>query len=123
MKNQNRLQALILVPVLLAAVLFMAWYIPSTIAAHSALDSLKNDLDTVQGKERKQKYEYSQAMEELPELRESIDTLVPLVESAKTESDELKRQKKDLNKEKKQLEKLLEERTGSESAEIGEAGK
>ncbi len=123
MKNQNRLQALILVPVLLAAVLFMAWYIPSTIAAHSALDSLKNDLDTVQGKERKQKYEYSQAMEELPELCESIDALVPLVEAAKTESDELKRQKKDLNKEKRQLEKLLEERTGSESAEIGEAGK
>ncbi len=123
MKNTNRLQALILVPVLLAAVLFMAWYIPSIIAANSALDSLRNDLDTVQGKDRKQKYEYSQAMEELPELRESIDALVPLVEAAKTESDELKMQKKDLNKEKKQLEKLLEERTGSESAEIGEAGK
>ena len=102
--------------VLMVFVVFLIWYIPSVEARKFQLEDLGKSLETSQGRERKQQYEYDQTVAEIPEVQEKLDLLIPESEAAQQEVDQLKQERKQLREEKKRLEALLSEQPAEEDA-------
>ena len=102
--------------IMLAAVLFLAWYIPAVSSRAFQLDDLQKSLETSRGRERKQQYEYEKVVAEIPEIQAELDQVQPQTEAAEAEFDELKAERKKLRKEKKELEKQLGETSGQEDS-------
>jgi septal ring factor EnvC (AmiA/AmiB activator) len=103
--------------VMLIFVLFLVWYIPSVSARDFLLRDTQLSLETNQGRERKQQYEYDKVAAEIPELRAELDQILPETEQAQQELETLREQKKKLKKEKKALEKQLSGSAGQEDAD------
>ena len=108
MKQRNVFPALFSFLMLLF-VLFLVWYIPSVTGRTFALHDVMKSLETSQGRERKQQYEYDKVIAEIPELQEELDLILPQAEAAEKEVSELKAERKKLREEKKELEKQLNE--------------
>ena len=92
---------------MLVFVLFLVWYVPSVSTRDFLLRDTQQSLETNQGRERKQQYEYDKVSAEIPEIRAELDQVLPETEAAQQELETLREQKKKLKKEKKALEKQL----------------
>ena len=68
------------------------------------LEDLSLSLETSQGRERKQQYEYDRVTEELPRAREKLAEAQPRADEAKENVSRLKEEWKRLRNEKKELE-------------------
>ena len=93
--------------VMLACVLFLVWYIPSVSTRAFRLEDLRKSLETSQGRERKQQFEYDKGVAEIPEIQAELDLIKPQTEAAEHEVASLKAERKKLRNEKKALEKQL----------------
>ena len=93
--------------VMLVFVLFLIWYIPAVSQRSFLLLDSQQSLETNQGRERKQQYEYDKVAAEIPEIRSELEQILPETEAAQQELETLRDQKKKLKKEKKELEKRL----------------
>ena len=71
------------------------------------VDDLQKSLETSQGRERKQQYEYDKVVSEIPEIQAELDLIRPQTEAAEQEVSELKAERKKLRNEKKELEQQL----------------
>lgn len=94
---------------MLVFVLFLAWYIPAVSQRGFQLQDIEKSLETSQGRERKQQYEYDKVIAEIPEVQAELNQVTPQTDSAEQEVAELKARRKELRSEKKNLEKQLEE--------------
>ena len=116
MKNRSAF-AWFFAAVMLACVLFLVWYIPSVSTRAFQLEDLRKSLETSQGRERKQQFEYDKVVAEIPEIQAELDLIKPQTEAAEQEVVSLKADRKKLRNEKKALEKQL----GNASAQEGSA--
>lgn len=89
---------------MLVFVLFLIWYLPAIGERRFRLEDVKKSLETSQGRERKQQYEYDETVAAIPETEAELERIAPLVEAAQNEVRELKKERKALKKEKKELE-------------------
>jgi len=105
--KQHRFFPLFFTVVMLVTVLFLAWYIPSVCERRFQLEDVRKSLETSQGRERKQQYEYDKVLEEIPEVQAELDRIQPVKEAAEKEMKDLKSQRKKLRAEKKELEEQL----------------
>lgn len=81
------------------------------------LADLALSLETSQGRERKQQYEYDQVQTELPLTRAELEETQPLADAAAEKVSQLKAERKRLRAEKKELEAGKEDaRTEGEAA-------
>ena len=97
---------------MLLCVIFVICYLPAVNSLRFRLEDVGKSLETSQGRERKQQYEYDEAAAAIPEVQAELDRMIPLNDQAKQELQDLKAERKKLRKEKKSLEKQ-EEQSGS----------
>lgn len=102
--------------VMLAFVLFMVWYVPTSAKQSFTLADLELSLDTSRGRERKQQVEYDAVVEELPLVRAELEAIQPDVEEALRIKEDLKAEKKALKAEKKKLEEAAGQAVPSSQA-------
>ena len=123
MKNHSSGFALLFAVVMLAFVLFLAWYIPSVARLRFQIEDLTISLDTSHGRERKQQAEYDQVVRDIPDTKALLEEKIPMAEAAKAEVDALKAEKKQLREQKKALEaasaEAAEETAPAEAPEEG----
>ena len=105
--NQRSIFPAVFAVVMLVTVLFLVWYIPAVSGLTFQLDDLQKSLETSQGRERKQQYEYDKVVSEIPEIQAELDLIRPQTEAAEQEVLELKAERKKLRNEKKELEQQL----------------
>ena len=84
---------------------FMAWYIPSVSSVRSKTAETRQNLETSEGRERKQQAEYDKAVEELPLVQADLEEKNPLADAAEQTVSDLKARRKELRSEKEKLEK------------------
>ena len=89
---------------MLVCVLFLIWYLPAIGERRFRLEDVRKSLETSQGRERKQQYEYDETIAAIPEAEAELARIAPLAEAAQKEVKELKQERKQLRKEKKELE-------------------
>ena len=107
---------LLFTAVMLVFVLFLVWYIPAVSHRSFLLLDTQQSLETNQGRERKQQYEYDKVSAEIPEIRAELEQVLPETEAAQQELEALREQKKKLKKEKKELEKQIPDSADQEDA-------
>jgi len=112
--KQSRFFPLLFTVLMLVFVLFLVWYIPAASQRTFLLLDTQQSLETNQGRERKQQYEYDKVSAEIPEIRTELEQVLPETEAAQQELETLRDQKKKLKKEKKELENQF---SGSASLE------
>lgn len=103
MKHKSFLPVLFSI-VMLVSVVFLIWYLPASGQLRFDLEDTQKSLETSQGRERKQQYEYDETVAAIPVTEAELERLSPLVESAQKEVKELKKERKKLRNEKKKLE-------------------
>ena len=84
---------------------FMAWYLPSMSSVRSKTAETRQNLETSEGRERKQQAEYDKAVEELPLVQADLEEKNPLADAAEQTVSDLKARRKELRSEKEKLEK------------------
>ena len=114
--KQSRFFPLFFAVLMLIFVFFLVWYIPAVSQRSFLLLDTQQSLETNQGRERKQQYEYDKVSAEIPEIRSELEKVLPETEAAKQELETLREQKKKLKKEKKELEKQLPDSEDQEDA-------
>jgi peptidoglycan hydrolase CwlO-like protein len=102
--------------IMLVTVLFLVWYVPAVSGLSFQLEDVRKSLETSQGRERKQQYEYDKVVSEIPEIQAELDLIKPQTEAAEQEFSELKAERKKLRSEKKELEKQLGETSDQEGS-------
>ena len=112
MKNRSASLNLVFVVIFLIFSVFMAWYIPSITSIRSEIMRTRQDLETSEGRERKQQEEYDRAVEELPVIKQELSEKEPLAEELEQKVADLKARRKELRTEKKELETDKEPDTG-----------
>lgn len=111
--SSRRFAAFFSVCMLLFCLLLFAW-VPLKFFLDFRLSEARLSLETSQGRERKQQYEYDQVCADLPLTRSELETVQPLADAASLEVSELKALRKELRAEKKRLESLLAEAASQE---------
>ena len=114
--KQPRFFPLFFTAVMLIFVLFLVWYIPAVSQRSFLLSDAQQSLETNQGRERKQQYEYDKVLSEIPVIQAELDKVLPVTEAAQQELESLRDEKKRLKKEKKELEKLLSDSADQEDS-------
>lgn len=112
--RQHRIFPLLFTVIMLAFVLFLVWYVPAVSQLRFRLQDTQRSLETSQGRERKQQYEYDKVVSEIPEIQAELDLIRPQTEAAEQEVADLKTRRKELRSVKKELEKQLEEASAQE---------
>ena len=107
MKKRHSLFPVLFTSVMLICVLFMIWYLPALNERLFALQDVGQSIETSQGRERKQQYEYDETVAAIPEIEAELERVVPLEEAISMEVQELKNIRKELRQQKKDLEALL----------------
>ena len=107
--NKTRFFTAVFCAVMFLFSLFMLVIIPLRSYQRFQTADLELSLETSQGRERKQQYEYDEVTVALPAAREKLQELQPLADEAKALKNELKERRKALREEKAALEKQLEE--------------
>lgn len=102
MKHRSFLPFLFSV-IMLLFVVFLIWYLPSVGQRRFMLEDVRKSLETSQGRERKQQYEYDETVAALPEVQAELDRIIPLSEAAGEEVKALKEERKQLRNELKEL--------------------
>ena len=115
MKNSKSFLPVLFTLIMLFCVMFIAWYLPSVNQRRFQLEDIQKSLETSQGRERKQQHEYDETVAEIPKVQDELDRILPLTESAQTEVNNLKAERKKLREEKKELES---QSTSSDSLEV-----
>ena len=111
---------IVLTLALLLCALFLIVYVPAMAWRQFQLDDTALSLETSQGRERKQQYEYDEVTAALPETRAELAEVQPLADEAAAKVAELKARRKELRAEKKELEAALEAQAApAESREEG----
>ncbi len=90
--------------VMLACILFVAWYMPAVGQRRFELEDIQKSIETSHGRERKQQYEYDETVAAIPVTEAELERVLPLAEAAKEEAKALKQERKKLRNEKKELE-------------------
>ena len=88
--------------------LWIIVWVPVNALLDFRLSEAAMDLETSQGRERKQDYEYAQVSETLPLTQQELAEAGPRAELLLEEVTELKARRKELRAEKKRLEELLD---------------
>lgn len=101
--------------VMLVFVLFLIWYLPAAGQRRFQLEDVRNSLELSRGQERKQQYEYENTIASIPETKAELENLLPRVQAAENEVDELKKERSRLRDEKKTLEESLASGSGEVS--------
>ena len=101
--------------VMLVFIVFMVWYVPSVSSLSFRLQDAEKSLETSQGRERKQQYEYDKAVEDIGRLQSELDDLLPQAEAAEEEYAVLKKERNKLRKEKRNL---LKQQDGTQAEEV-----
>ena len=112
--RQHRIFPLLFTVIMLTFVLFLVWYVPAVSQLRFRLQDTQRSLETSQGRERKQQYEYDKVVSEIPEIQAELDLIRPQTEAAEQEVADLKTRRKELRSVKKELEKQLEEASAQE---------
>ena len=107
----------VFVAVMFVCAVFLAVIQPLSALRESSLADVRLSLETSQGRERKQQYEYDQVLEELPKRRQELAEVQPQAEEAAQLVTELKATRKALRAEKKELEALLEQQNAASGQE------
>ncbi len=89
--------------VMLICVLFLVWYLPAMEYRRYQLEDTRRSLETSQGRERKQQYEYNQTVAAIPETEAELQRVTPLADAAKEEVKALKKERRNLLNELKKL--------------------
>ena len=105
MKKSRSFLPVLFAVVMLFCVLFVICYLPAVSSLRFRLEDAEKSLETSRGRERKQQYEYDEAVAAIPEVQAELDRIIPLNEQAKQELQDLKAERKRLREEKKELEK------------------
>ena len=101
--SDRRLAALFAVLMLGFCLLLFVW-VPLKSILDFRLSEARLSLETSQGRERKQQYEYDEAARQLPLTRAELEEVQPQADAAAEEVRQLKEQRKALRAEKKALE-------------------
>ena len=104
MKKQISFPVLFLVIFFFLFAVFLAWFIPSMSSVRFRITETRQDLETSEGRERKQQEEYNKAVEELPVIQQELSEKEPIALEAEQKVSELKALRKKLKAEKKSLE-------------------
>ena len=105
MKKRRSFLPVLFAVVMLVCVLFVICYLPAVNSLRFRLEDVEKSLETSRGRERKQQYEYDEAVAAIPEVQAELDRIIPLNDQAKQELQDLKAERKRLREEKKELEK------------------
>ena len=103
--------------VMLLFVVFILWYLPTIGEYRFRLDDLQKSLETSRGRERKQQYEYDEAVAALPQVQAELDRIIPLNPAASEKVKTLKEERKQLRNEKKDLQSVAESSVAEEVAD------
>ena len=107
MKTRRSLLVPVFSCVMLVFVLFMLWYVPSVSSRRFELADAELSLETSRGRERKQQYEYDQAVAGFDPVRAELAEVQPKTDAAEQKVKELKELRRELRQEKKELESRL----------------
>ena len=125
MKKSGHFESVFACVLLLFCLALIVW-VPLRGILDARLTEASLSLETSQGRERKQEYEYAQVSEELPATRARLEETQPLADAAAEEVAALKARRKELRAEKKHLEALLndvpEEQAGTGLSESSGTG-
>ena len=105
------------VAVMLGFSLFLAAHVILRAQVDFTLEDTARSLETSQGRERKQQYEYDQVVEELPKTRAELEEIAPKAAEAAETVKQLKEERKRLRAEKKALEAQKEAAQTEENPE------
>ena len=83
--NRKNLFPFLFSLIMLAAVLFLVWYVPAVSGRAFQLEDLQKSLETSQGRERKQQFEYDKVVSEIPEIQAELDLIQPQTDAAEKE--------------------------------------
>lgn len=108
MKNRRSLFPVLFSSVMILFVLFLVWYLPAINERHFMLQDVRQSIETSQGRERKQQYEYNETVAAIPEVQAELDRIIPLEAEADSAVQLLKEERRQLRQQKKDLEALLE---------------
>ena len=85
------------------------------------MEEAARSLETSQGRERKQQYEYDEVIAQIPLTRAELEETLPRAEEASQVVEELKAERKRLREEKKQMAQATAE-NGEKEEELSEQG-
>ena len=109
MKRTDHFITVVFTVLMLLFVIFMIWYLPSVSSLRFRISDMEKSLETSRGRERKQEYEYSQVLTELPLVQAELEETLPLLNDADEQVKALKAQRKELRARKKDLEEKLQQ--------------
>ena len=108
MNTSARWFTILFVVIMAVTCLWIIVWVPVNALLDFRLSEAAMDLETSQGRERKQDYEYAQVSETLPLTQQELAEAGPRAELLLEEVTELKARRKELRAEKKRLEELLD---------------
>ena len=108
MNTFSRRFTVFFVIIMMISCLWLIVWVPLNAYLDLRLSEAAMDLETSQGRERKQEFEYNQVVEAIPLTQLELDEAQPLADSLQQEVTDLKASRKELRAEKKRLEELLE---------------
>ena len=114
MNKRSSVLPVLFVSVMLLCVLFVVWYLPAVNERRFMLQDVRKSIETSQGRERKQQYEYDETAAAIPEVQAELERLLPLYDQISQEVGLLKEERKKLRREKKELENLSEDSSTQE---------
>ena len=104
MKSSRSCLPVLFAFIMLVCVLFVIWYLPAVSERRFILQDTQKSIETSQGRERKQQYEYEETVAAIPGVQAELDRINPLNDSVTQEVKVLKEERKRLRQEKKELE-------------------
>lgn len=108
MNTVSRRFTVFFVVIMTISCLWLIVWVPLNAYLDFRLSEAAMDLETSQGRERKQDFEYNQVVEAIPLTQQELAEAQPQAESLQQEVTDLKARRKELRAEKKRLEELLE---------------
>ena len=108
MNTFSRCFTVFFVIIMMISCLWLIVWVPLNAYLDFRLSEAAMDLETSQGRKRKQDFEYNQVVEAIPLTRQELDEAQPRADSLLQEVTDLKASRKELRAEKKRLEELLE---------------
>ena len=108
MNTFSRCFTVFFVIIMMISCLWLIVWVPLNAYLDFRLSEAAMDLETSQGRERKQDFEYNQVVEAIPLTRQELDEAQPRADSLLQEVTDLKASIKELRAENKRLEELLE---------------
>lgn len=112
----DRILTGIFVCVMFLFVIFMLWYVPNHSERVFQIQDVEKSVETSHGREKKQQYEYNEAMAELPVVRSELEEIQPLADAAAQTVLDLKEERKELRQEKERLEASRISQTNADTA-------